>query len=146
MAAVRDVVAATSLPLVLDADALHAVGADHRIGPLRPGIVVTPHDREFEILSGARPGSDRIEATKRLAADLGAVVLLKGPTTVIADPDGNALVTTSGDERLATAGSGDVLTGIIAALLAQGVPPLHAATAGAYLHGAAAMTLSLIHI
>jgi NAD(P)H-hydrate repair Nnr-like enzyme with NAD(P)H-hydrate dehydratase domain len=64
--------------------------------------------------------------------------LLKGPATIVAEPDGRVLVTTTGDERLATAGTGDVLTGIIGALLAQGVEPFHAAAAGAWLHGRAA--------
>ena len=64
-------------------------------------------------------------------ATLGAVVLLKGPATVVSDPDGNALVVTTGDARLATAGTGDVLAGIVGALLAQGLSGLHAAAAGA---------------
>jgi NAD(P)H-hydrate epimerase len=66
------------------------------------------------------------------------VVLLKGPTTVVAAPDGQVLIVTTGDQRLATAGSGDVLAGIIGALLAQGVPAFEAAATGAWLHGAAA--------
>ena len=65
------------------------------------------------------------------------MVLLKGPATVVAAPDGAVLVTTTGDARLATAGTGDVLTGVIAALLAGGVEPLRAAAAGAFLHGRA---------
>jgi NAD(P)H-hydrate epimerase len=64
-------------------------------------------------------------------------VLLKGSTTVVADPDGHVLVSTTGDARLATAGTGDVLTGVIAALLAGGVAPARAAAAGAFLHGRA---------
>ena len=65
-------------------------------------------------------------------------MLLKGPTTVIADPEGSTLVTTTGDQRLASAGTGDVLAGIIGALLAQGATPLHAAAMGAWIHGRAA--------
>jgi NAD(P)H-hydrate epimerase len=73
-----------------------------------------------------------------MAAASGAVVLLKGPTTVVAHPDGRVRLSTSGDARLATAGTGDVLSGIIGALLAQGVDALDAAAAGAWLHGRAA--------
>lgn len=90
------------------------------------------------MLTGAAPGGDRLVAARRLAADTGCVVLLKGPATVVAGPDGRTLVVTSGDERLATAGSGDVLSGLIGALLARGVPALEAAAAGAWLHGRAA--------
>ncbi|HUC33534.1 MAG TPA: NAD(P)H-hydrate dehydratase, partial [Ilumatobacteraceae bacterium] len=81
---------------------------------------------------------DRLAAARRLAADTGAVVLLKGPATVVADPSGATLVVTTGDERLATAGTGDVLSGVIGALLAQGTNALFAAAAGAWLHGRAA--------
>ena len=83
-----------------------------------------------------RPGATGSAAARDLAAATGAVVLLKGPTTVVAHPDGRALLVTAGDARLATAGTGDVLSGVIGALLAQGVPPFDAAAAGAWLHGA----------
>jgi len=100
--------------------------------------VLTPHDGEYSLLTGAPPIADRFAAARRLSFDTGAVVLLKGPTTVVADPDGHVLVVTTGDERLATAGTGDVLAGIVGALLAQGVPAFEAAAAGAWLHGRAA--------
>jgi NAD(P)H-hydrate repair Nnr-like enzyme with NAD(P)H-hydrate dehydratase domain len=103
-----------------------------------PATVLTPHDGEFMRLSGHAPGDDRIAAARALAASSGAIVLLKGPTTVVAHPDGRVMLTTSGDERLATAGTGDVLAGIIGALVAQGLDPFPAAAAGAALHGAAA--------
>jgi NAD(P)H-hydrate repair Nnr-like enzyme with NAD(P)H-hydrate dehydratase domain len=99
--------------------------------------VLTPHDGEFSRLAGAAPGADRIGAARSLAAVTGAVVLLKGRATVVAGPDGSVLVTTTGDERLATAGTGDVLAGVIGALLATGLPPQRAAAAGAFLHGRA---------
>jgi NAD(P)H-hydrate epimerase len=99
--------------------------------------VLTPHEGEFARLAGEPVGADRIAAVRSLAAATGAVVLLKGPATVVAAPDGAVLVTTTGDARLATAGTGDVLTGVIAALLAGGAPPLEAAAAGAFLHGRA---------
>ena len=100
--------------------------------------VLTPHDGEFVRLAGHEPGPDRIAAARSLASASGAVVLLKGPTTVVAHPDGRVRLSISGDARLATAGTGDVLSGIIGALLAQGVDALDAAAAGAWLHGRAA--------
>jgi NAD(P)H-hydrate epimerase len=99
---------------------------------------VTPHDGEFRLLCGTPPGSDRLAAARHLAADMQCVVLLKGPATVVAAPDGRALIVNAGDARLATAGTGDVLSGIIGALLAQRMPPMEAAAAGAWLHGRAA--------
>lgn len=139
-AEVRRAVTELDVPLVLDGDALVALGADApavlgaRTGP----TVLTPHDGEFERLAGAAPGPDRPTAARELAAATGAVVLLKGPTTTVAGPDGAVLVVRSGDERLATAGSGDVLTGLVAAHLAAGAGPLRAAAAAAHLHGLAA--------
>ena len=79
-------------------------------------------------------------STRDLARRLGAVVLLKGPTTVVAHPDDRVRLVTTGDQRLATAGTGDVLSGIIGALLARGADPFDAAAAGAWLHGTAAMS------
>lgn len=132
-------------PLVIDGDGLTLLGAsrDGQHGDAADVIarrsaptVLTPHDGEFSSLVGAPPGADRIAAARDAAARLGAVVLLKGPTTVVADPGGDALLVAAGDERLATAGSGDVLTGIIAAYLARGATALHAAAAGAHAHAA----------
>ncbi|MGH9272823.1 MAG: ADP-dependent NAD(P)H-hydrate dehydratase, partial [Ilumatobacteraceae bacterium] len=99
---------------------------------------LTPHDGEYGLLSGHRPDADRIAACRRLAVALGCVVLLKGSTTVVADAAGDVLVTMTGDARLATAGTGDVLSGIIGALQASGTPALQAAAAGAWIHGRAA--------
>jgi NAD(P)H-hydrate epimerase len=99
--------------------------------------VLTPHDGEYTLLSGNQPGIDRMVAARRLAADSGCTVLLKGAATIVADPDGTALVVTAGDARLATAGTGDVLSGLIGALLAGGMTPLHAAAAAAWVHGLA---------
>ena len=103
-----------------------------------PTTVLTPHDGEFERLCGHRPGADRIDAARRLADATNAVVLLKGPTTVVARPGGEVLVVAAGDARLATAGTGDVLSGTIAAFIARGVDPFHAAAAAAFVHGRAA--------
>ncbi|MGI9646571.1 MAG: NAD(P)H-hydrate dehydratase, partial [Ilumatobacteraceae bacterium] len=89
-------------------------------------------------LTGAAPGADRVAATRAAAAELDCTVLLKGPTTVVADSDGRVLCVDHGDERLATAGSGDVLSGMIGSALANGVPALEAAAAAAWLHAEAA--------
>jgi NAD(P)H-hydrate epimerase len=139
-AGVRDLVGSAPLPVVVDGDGLVALGtsAVDVIRARRHPTVLTPHDGEFAALGGDR-APDRFAAVRALAARLGAIVLLKGPTTLVANPDGDVLVSTRGDERLATAGTGDVLAGIIAALVARGVPPFEAAAAGAHLHGTAAL-------
>ena len=102
-------------------------------------MVFTPHDGEFARLAGAPAGEDRIAAVRGLAAATGAVVLLKGPTTVVADPGGAVLLSASGDARLATPGTGDVLTGVVAAFLARGLDGLRAAAVAAHVHGRAAL-------
>jgi ADP-dependent NAD(P)H-hydrate dehydratase / NAD(P)H-hydrate epimerase len=136
-AEVRRVVAESIVPVVVDGDGLSALGTDAlRAG--HPTTVLTPHDGEFERLCGHRPGPDRIDAARRLASATHAVVLLKGATTVVAEPGGEVLVVTAGDARLATAGTGDVLSGTIAALVARGLAPFRAAAAGAFLHARAA--------
>lgn len=139
-AAVRAVLASVACPVVVDGDGLTALGLDAAtVLAGRPGAtVLTPHDGEMERLTGSRPGPDRLAAARALAERSGAVVLLKGPTTVVAAPDGAVRVITVGDARLATAGTGDVLSGTIGALLARGLAPLEAAAAGAWLHARAA--------
>lgn len=132
------------VPLVIDGDGLQIL-ASSRDGQRRnmanffaqrtAETVLTPHDGEFSALTGERPSADRIADTRKAAAALQAVVLLKGSTTVVAEPGGNVLCITNGDARLATAGSGDVLTGVIAALLAVGLDAFHAAAVGAFIHG-----------
>ena len=97
--------------------------------------MLTPHDGEFTRLAGRPPGPDRLGAARGLASDAGAVVLLKGPTTVVAAPNGRVLLAAAGDSRLATAGAGDVLAGIIGAFLARGAEPFSAAAAAAHVHG-----------
>lgn len=140
-AAVHQVASSAAVPVVIDGDGLTALGdrAGERLAPRRAPAVLTPHDGEFVRLAGRPPGDDRVAATRALAATTTAVVLLKGPTTVVAHPDGRAWLSTIGDARLATAGTGDVLSGVVAALLAQGVEPLAAAAGGAWLHGRAAL-------
>ncbi|MCQ3809425.1 MAG: NAD(P)H-hydrate dehydratase [Acidimicrobiia bacterium] len=139
---VRDLIAKVQLPLVVDGDGLSALGTDapdvliHRTAP----TVLTPHDGEYRVLTGSAPESDRFAAARSLAATTGAHVLLKGPTTVVAAPDGDALAVANGDARLATAGTGDVLAGLICGLLSAEVEPMNAAAAAAWLHGQAANT------
>jgi ADP-dependent NAD(P)H-hydrate dehydratase / NAD(P)H-hydrate epimerase len=142
MAEVRAVVAGVDdRPVVVDADALTALAADRAgmAGLGGPQVVLTPHDGEFERLAGHPPGADRVGAARELAARTGCVVLLKGGPTVVADPSGPTYVVASGDARLATAGTGDVLAGIIGALGARGLDAGRAAAAGAFLHGEAAV-------
>ena len=140
--AVRRLLAKAEVPVVVDADALFALGSlddPPRFLRNRPGpTILTPHDGEFSRLAGCPPGPRRISAVRHLASTTGATVLLKGSTTIVADPAGDVLLTTAGDARLATAGSGDVLAGVVGALVAQGLPASRAAIAGAFVHGTAA--------
>jgi NAD(P)H-hydrate epimerase len=141
--AVQRIVSEAPCRLVVDADALVALGEDRAPFEQRrssgfPLAVLTPHAGEYARLAGAPVGEDRLEAARTLARDTGAVVLLKGPGTVVAHPDGDAVINTTGGSMLATAGTGDVLTGIVAGLLAHGCEPFAAAAGGAWLHGTAA--------
>lgn len=140
-AAVHHLATSADVPVLVDGDGLTALGdqAAELLSRREAPTVLTPHDGEFARLAGHPPGDDRIDAARRLAAATGAIVLLKGPTTVVARPDGQVLLSITGDARLATAGTGDVLSGIIGALLAQGVDAFAAAAAGAWLHGRAAL-------
>ena len=109
--------------MVLDADALTAfTGAADRLAAHRGPMAITPHTRELSRLTGQSVEEiedDRMAAARSAAASLRSVVLLKGPGTVIASPDGRAYVTTTGNPGLAQGGTGDVLTGLTAALVAQ---------------------------
>ena len=134
----RELVAKVPVPLVLDADGLNAFAGHAAALRDRPApTVLTPHDGEYARLTGEPVGPDRAEAARRLAAASGCVALLKGPATVVAEPSGRAVVNPTGGSELATAGSGDVLTGIIGGLLARGLDPFAAAAAGAFVHGRA---------
>ncbi|HET9019338.1 MAG TPA: NAD(P)H-hydrate dehydratase, partial [Acetobacteraceae bacterium] len=134
--AVLPALLASGRRIVVDADALAACAeAPER---LRGAAVLTPHAGEFARVFGPA-GADRLDAVRAAAARTGAVVLLKGADTIIAAPDGRAAINDSAPPWLATAGSGDTLAGLIAALLAQGMAPWHAACAGAWLHGRAAV-------
>jgi NAD(P)H-hydrate epimerase len=128
------------VPVVLDADGLHRALIDARSSD-EHRWVLTPHEGEFARLTGATMPEDRLDAVRSLARDTGCVVLLKGATTVIADSDGRVRVVRSGTPTLATAGSGDVLSGVIGATIARGHDPLDAAALGAHLHGRAGASL-----
>lgn len=132
----RDVLA-QDVPVLVDADGLTLLAEDPGLvaGRTAP-TVLTPHDREFERVAGP-VGDDRVGATRRAAAELGVTLLLKGNATVVAGPDGRAYVNPTGTPWLATAGSGDVLSGLGGALLAGGLDPVLAAALAAYLHGRA---------
>jgi ADP-dependent NAD(P)H-hydrate dehydratase / NAD(P)H-hydrate epimerase len=132
-------VLASSLPVLLDADALTLLVDGQHADDLRRDapLVITPHDGEFKRLAGEAPGADRVSAACRMAAWTNAVVLLKGDRTIVATPGGEVWANPTGTSVLATAGSGDVLAGLLGSLLAAGLAPERAAVAAAYLHGLA---------
>jgi len=129
----------TDLPVIVDADGLTILAAhpDLVVNRTAP-TVLTPHAGEFARLAGAPPGEDRVGACRKLADAFGATVLLKGNVTVIADPGGAVYLNPAGQSWAATAGSGDVLSGMIGALLASGLPAGEAAAAAAFVHARAA--------
>ncbi len=138
---VVDLVARVPLPMVIDADALNALADSPRtLKKLGPGRVLTPHPGEMSRLLGrtvAEVERDREEAARSAAAAWAAVVVLKGAHTVVAAPDGRISVDPHAEPALASGGTGDVLGGVIAGLLAQGVEPFAAAVTGVYVHAEA---------
>jgi hydroxyethylthiazole kinase-like uncharacterized protein yjeF len=135
LALLRDVLS-TDAPVIVDADGLTVLASHRELLQRSAPTVVTPHDREFERIAGP-VGDDRLGAARRAAADLGVTMLLKGNATVVAQPDGSAYVNPTGTPWLGTAGSGDVLSGLVGSLLASGLDAPLAAACGAYLHGVA---------
>ena len=133
---------ATGVPTVVDADGLTALGdidAIRSVATARSApLILTPHEGEYSRITGHEPAEDRIADVAATARQTGAVVLLKGSTTVVADPDGRVMIAASGVPSLATAGTGYVLSGMIAGFLARGVAPLEAAALAAHVHGRAA--------
>nr|WP_320146279.1 NAD(P)H-hydrate dehydratase [uncultured Anaeromusa sp.] len=141
LACVRQVTQMTEMPLVLDADALYAFcGQTEVLAKRKEPAVLTPHPGELAALldcSAAEVNADRLGIARLAAESWQSVVVLKGAGTVIAAPGGEAWINPTGNEGMATGGCGDVLTGVIAALLGQGMAPDAAAVAGVYLHGLA---------
>ena len=129
----------TQCPIVVDADALNIL-ANHRawLQQLPQGIIMTPHPKEFDRLEGHSADSyERLTKASKLAERLKGYIILKGHYTAICCPGGHILFNSTGNAGMATAGSGDVLTGIITALLARGYKPQDACVVGVYLHGLA---------
>jgi NAD(P)H-hydrate epimerase len=141
----------TGLPTVIDADALNLLACDQRLlnDPLlaekRKRWVLTPHPGEMARLLGTSIGevqADRVGVAMKASQAWGTTIVLKGAHTVVADPGGRILINPTGNPGLATGGTGDVLSGLIAGLLAQGLTPVQAAAAGVYAHGSAADRLA----
>jgi NAD(P)H-hydrate epimerase len=138
---IRGVVRSSEVPVVLDADGLNAfAGRADELADRKADLVLTPHAGEFARLAGVSATdlqSDRVRHVRDLAARASATVLLKGSRTLIATPDGLVLINATGGPGLATGGTGDVLTGTIAGLVARGLEVADAATAAAFAHGIA---------
>ena len=136
---VRELVRNTPVPVVLDADALTAISDDTAVlRQARSPLILTPHPGEMARMTGlstAEIQADRLSAAQAFAREHGVYLVLKGARTVIAHPDGSLFINPTGNPGLATGGSGDVLTGAIAGLLALGMPPGEAAKTGVFLHG-----------
>lgn len=138
---VKDCLSENDKPCIIDADALNAIAKDTSVMPSSAEhIVLTPHPKELSRLldcSVQEIQEDRINAASKAAEKFGCVVVLKGAHSVVASPDGDLFINPTGNAGMASAGAGDVLSGIIGGLLAQGLKPIDAATVGVYLHGAA---------
>ncbi|MHB8731357.1 MAG: NAD(P)H-hydrate dehydratase [bacterium] len=141
VAVVRRLLPSLGGPVVADADALNALAGN--TAPLREAsgpVVITPHPGELARLMGTSIGEiqrDRVEAARAAASAVRAVTILKGARTVVASPDGRVGIVPNGNGAMATGGTGDVLTGVVAALLGQRLPAWEAAVCAAYLHGLA---------
>lgn len=131
----------TTVPIVIDADGLNVLAKNLNIlKNSKAPCIITPHPGEMARLTGLSIeviNKERIKVTKDFSEKWGVITLLKGAATVIADPEGNVYINTTGNPGMATAGSGDVLTGMITGFLAQGISPIKATIIAAYLHGKA---------
>ncbi|MFC2090578.1 NAD(P)H-hydrate dehydratase [Bacteroidota bacterium] len=136
---VYDLIESTTVPLIIDADALNILAAAKYDYHKLPGkTILTPHPGEFDRLAGkSSTGWERHQKQIRFSKEFGVIIVLKGANTGISFPDGRYFFNSTGNPGMATGGSGDVLTGIIASLLARGMKPEKAALAGVYLHGLA---------
>jgi NAD(P)H-hydrate epimerase len=144
---VRELARSSPIPTVIDADGLnHLAGALEVLKNRPTDTVLTPHPGEMARLLGTTAPAvqrDRIGCARDLATALSLHVVLKGARTVIAHPDGTVYINPTGNSGMASGGMGDVLTGALAGLIAQGIRPDRAARAAAYLHGAAADHLAI---
>ncbi|WP_333654339.1 NAD(P)H-hydrate dehydratase [Dissulfurispira sp.] len=144
---VMELIQRSSIPLVIDADGINSIsraignrqGTTGLFKKAKAPIILTPHPGEMaRLLQGSREvEKNRIDTAISFSKETGAYLVLKGVPTIVAEPDGNAFINTTGNPGMATAGSGDVLTGVIASLLGQGSNPLNASLLGVYLHGLA---------
>jgi len=136
-----------NIPIVIDADGLNLLADNPQLLELLPpNCVLTPHPGEFNRLSGVSMddiSADRLKAVAEFAVKWKVIVVLKGSPTITASPDGKLFLNPTGNAGMATGGSGDVLTGIVAGLIAQGLNPLTAAWTGVYIHGRAGDMASL---
>lgn len=148
VSAMKDILDTVKPPLVIDADGLNMLAENKTwLAFLPPNSILTPHFAEFERLAG-KPSDDfdRLERAKAFAQRYSVILVLKGHHTVVTFPDGRQFFNTTGNSGMATAGSGDVLTGLLLALLAQGYDPKHATVLGVYLHGAAGDAYAENHV
>jgi NAD(P)H-hydrate epimerase len=141
MAMVRELIERLELPVVVDADALNALAGHERLlRARRAATVLTPHPGEAERLFGVaieEIEADRIGFARSRALEHGVILVLKGHRTVVAAPDGSVHLNSTGNPGMASGGAGDVLTGLIAALVSRHYDPLVAARLGVFLHGVA---------
>jgi ADP-dependent NAD(P)H-hydrate dehydratase / NAD(P)H-hydrate epimerase len=134
----KKVLTHNSLPLIIDASALELLADENILKGLQPGTIITPHLGEFEKCFGKSNNDfDRLQLALQKAKELNIYIVLKGPYTIIATPEGKVYFNSTGNAGMAKGGSGDVLTGLLTGLLAQGYSPLHTCLLGVYLHGIA---------
>ncbi len=133
-----------NIPTVFDADALNIIAKQNWLPRLKPNTIITPHVKEFERLCNIQNSTSlqRLELQMQMAKDYNSIIVLKGAHASIALPNGNIYFNSTGNPILATGGSGDALTGMIAANLAQGYTPANAAMATVFIHGMAADELA----